>query len=777
MALLKCKMCGGALNVTDDKTVIECEYCGATQTLPKTDNENLRYLFDRANELRMSNEFDKAEEMYEKILDITDSEAEAYWGVILSRYGIEYVEDPTTHKRIPTCHRASYDAIVADEYYKKALELADISQRAVYEAEAKQIDEIQKGILAISSQEEPYDVFICYKETDEYGKRTHDSVIANDIYHQLTNEGYKVFFAAITLEDKLGSAYEPIIFAALNSSKVMLAIGTRPEYFNAVWVKNEWSRFLKMMKKDRTKLLIPCYRDMDAYGLPQEFAHLQAQDMSKIGFVTDLLRGIGKVVKKNSAPAEAVLMQRNTTTASPTSGSVLKRCHILIEDGEFDKARELCEGYLNDYPEDGDAYVVLLLCDLKMSLESLKKKEFLHLDNSKHYGKILRYADEATKSLCERVNEAYNERELQRALTIINQEMPSTRELDTALRILSPLAEKNYKNCNDLLKDLYQTINGRTAAVSKLAKADYIFEYGQYQGFSLHSEGYLITTQIHNETKTFNFWDIISIETSRDLNSGKIVIRGYEYGKFKSESFSLLMCEKTDIEKVKEGLKDLVNRIKLVGNTECKIDIEFNFEDNGIDHSEVFAFSTNVDTFTLKIDSVVFANCLFSHGLENIKYKDIIHVEMRASLGEVQMVIYTRDLYYESCLVSKNDKERLQAFVEILKLRVKKTNPNYSDNKPTNIKRKTGCYVATCVYGSYDCPEVWTLRRYRDNTLGATWYGRLFIRTYYAISPTLVKWFGHTKWFKRMWRGKLDRMVKRLQDSGIENTPYEDKIW
>ena len=90
---------------------------------------------------------------------------------------------------------------------------------------------------------------------------------------------------------------------------------------------------------------------------------------------------------------------------------------------------------------------------------------------------------------------------------------------------------------------------------------------------------------------------------------------------------------------------------------------------------------------------------------------------------------------------------------------------------------EAGCYVATCVYGSYDCPQVWTLRRYRDDTLGATWYGRAFIRTYYAVSPTIVKWFGNTNWFKKMWKGKLDRMVAKLQENGVENTPYEDKNW
>lgn len=88
-----------------------------------------------------------------------------------------------------------------------------------------------------------------------------------------------------------------------------------------------------------------------------------------------------------------------------------------------------------------------------------------------------------------------------------------------------------------------------------------------------------------------------------------------------------------------------------------------------------------------------------------------------------------------------------------------------------------GCYIATAVYGSYDCPQVWTLRRFRDYTLAKTWYGRAFIYTYYAISPTFVKWFGKTEWFKKIWKGRLDRMVEKLQSEGIESTPYEDQEW
>ncbi len=85
-----------------------------------------------------------------------------------------------------------------------------------------------------------------------------------------------------------------------------------------------------------------------------------------------------------------------------------------------------------------------------------------------------------------------------------------------------------------------------------------------------------------------------------------------------------------------------------------------------------------------------------------------------------------------------------------------------------------GCYVATAVYGSYDCPQVWTLRRFRDDTLAKTWYGRAFIRLYYAISPTLVKWFGHSKWFKTFWKVKLDKMVAKLQRKGYASSPYQD---
>ena len=409
MSLFKCKMCGGDLEIAEGVTIAECEYCGTKQTVPKAMDENLQNLFNRANTLRIKSEFDKAEKLYEKIIQADTTQSEAYWGLILCKYGIEYVDDPATYKKIPTCHRASYDSIIADDDYKSALENADMSQRSIYEEQAKEIDRIQKDILALAQKEETYDVFIYYKETDADGRRTQDSVIANDIYYQLTQEGFKVFYAAITLEDKLGSAYEPIIFAALNSSKVMLSIGTKPEYFSAVWVKNEWSRFLKMMKSDRSKMLIPCYKGMDAYELPEEFAHLQAQDMGKIGFINDIVRGIKKIAKSDE-PKTTVVKETVVTNASANTAPLIKRVFMFLEDSKWSEANEYCEKVLDIDPECADAYLGKLLAELKVQRKTSLEFYSRPFDHTDNYNKIVRFANDALVSELKQYNVTIRER-------------------------------------------------------------------------------------------------------------------------------------------------------------------------------------------------------------------------------------------------------------------------------------------------------------------------------------------------------------------------------
>ncbi len=405
MSVFKCKMCGGALEINGNETVAVCEYCGTKQTLPRLDDDKKANLYDRANHFRRNNDFDKAMAIYEQILNEDNTDAEAYWSLVLCRYGIEYVEDPSSHKRIPTVNRAQFTSVFDDDNYKSALRYADAAQREVYEEEAKAINEIQKGILAISQKEEPFDVFICYKETDSNGRRTQDSVLANDLYHQLRQEGFKVFFSRITLEDKLGSAYEPYIFAALNSAKVMVVLGTKPEYFNAVWVKNEWSRYLALVKQSNgKKMLIPAYRDMDPYDLPEEFSHLQAQDMSKLGFMQDLIRGIKKIISVGSPKAavkETVVINGGNSNTAP----LLKRAFMFLEDGNWEEADEYCEKVLDQDPENAQAYLGKLMAELRVRKQEQLAECEETFENNGNYQKALRFGSKEFQNTLKNIAE------------------------------------------------------------------------------------------------------------------------------------------------------------------------------------------------------------------------------------------------------------------------------------------------------------------------------------------------------------------------------------
>ena len=392
MAIFKCKICGGSLEIDSAQSVATCEYCGMKQTLPKLDNERRANLYDRANHFRRNNDFDKAMGIYENILNEDNTDAEVYWSIVLCRYGIEYVEDPGTRKRVPTINRSQFTSIFDDEDYKSAIANAHGFQREIYEAEANAINEIQKGILTISQKEDPFDVFVCYKETDASGRRTPDSVLATELYHELTHEGFKVFFSRITLEDKLGVAYEPYIFAALNSAKVMVVLGTRPEHFNAVWVKNEWSRFLALIKNGAKKTLIPAYRGMDPYDLPEEFSHLQAQDMSKLGFMQDLTRGIKKIIGTDKPQATIKETVAVPTVTSSNIAPLLKRAFMFLEDGDFDRADEFCEQVLNQDPENAQAYLGKLMAELRVKSQTDLANCAEPFDNNKNYQKAVRFA-------------------------------------------------------------------------------------------------------------------------------------------------------------------------------------------------------------------------------------------------------------------------------------------------------------------------------------------------------------------------------------------------
>lgn len=143
--------------------------------------------------------------------------------------------------------------------------------------------------------------------------------------------------------------------------------------------------------------------------------------------------------------------------------------------------------------------------------------------------------------------------------------------------------------------------------------------------------------------------------------------------------------------------------------------------------------------------------------------------------GPIEPGAVCRNIYWENVWYNHTITTLDLVMVEVLYMDGSSEKLTGADIKYGNPP--SGCYVATAVYGSYDCPQVWTLRRFRDDTLAASWYGRAFIHAYYAVSPTLVKWFGRTAWFQKLWRGPLDRLVARLREDGVADTPYQDRDW
>lgn len=465
MATFKCKMCGAPLDVNNGQTVATCEFCGSKQTVANADDERKENLFNRANSLRMNCEFDKAILSYQSILATFPKEPEAHWGLCLCRYGIEYVDDPKTKSKKPTIHRMSYESILNDSDYLGALENADVIAKEEYQAEAKAIADIQKNILSISQKEDPFDVFICYKETDENGKRTRDSVLAQEIYSQLTNKGYKVFFARITLENKLGTMYEPYIFAALNSAKIMLVLGTKKEYFEAIWVKNEWQRFIDMMQTRPDRYLIPCYKDMDAYEMPEQFLSFQGQDMAKLGFMQDLIRGIDKIMGRNEKPKETAQTVTNTTQNGVNLSSRLKRAEILIGDKNYQKAWSLLDEVLNNDPTNSMAYLLCAVMDLELtSIDDLKDVESVeYYEELPNYEKAYKFANEEEKKRLDEIKEHIerrNEEEYLSGLYKQAMDLKDAGKYDEAYKAFSGIvAYKTYKDSSEQSAECLNIIN------------------------------------------------------------------------------------------------------------------------------------------------------------------------------------------------------------------------------------------------------------------------------------------------------------------------------
>lgn len=384
----KCKICGGEIQPNEDGRIGKCLYCGAVQTLPKEKDDKVSNILNRANDYRLNCDFDRAIYEYEKVMELDETEPEVHWGLFLSKYGVEYVKDNMTFSYKPTLHRISSISVFDDVDYQATIKYASYISAIQYKQDAENIENVMKELLLISTNQEPYDIFLSYKELDDVTRqRTIDSNLAYELYNALTAQGYKVFFAPKSLGVGL---YEPKIYSAIITSKVMIVLGTQPQYFNAVWVKNEWSRFAELVENGENKVIIPVFRDMEANQLPSRIAKYQAYDMSNIEFLPSILNVISQSVSKNSKVAY--------NKDASAEDVYLERGFLALEDGNFSQADSFFENVLNLNPHNSQAYFGKLMVEMKITKQEQILTSPKYLSEYKNFEKAVRFADYQLKT-------------------------------------------------------------------------------------------------------------------------------------------------------------------------------------------------------------------------------------------------------------------------------------------------------------------------------------------------------------------------------------------
>lgn len=309
-----CNICGANYEYIAGRWV--CPACGAFKP-EELSNEEVTLLYNANQKLRLS-DFDEAEKEFSDIIQKYPQNPNGYWGRLLAKYGIKY-EDDFDGRKIPTCYATSIESVMSDKDYHKAIELADADTKAYYQKQAEYIERVREEWVEKARKEKPYDIFICYKDSDLANgiERTKDSVAVQELYIHLTKQGYRVFFSRECLRDKVGEKYEPYIFNALSTAKVMLIYGSSSEYITSTWLKNEWTRYEKRLRAGEKKpnsLLVAC----DGFSpseLPRVLSSMQCLDATKRTFYGDLDAIIKKIIKGEDKPQNSNNSTKSTNQA------------------------------------------------------------------------------------------------------------------------------------------------------------------------------------------------------------------------------------------------------------------------------------------------------------------------------------------------------------------------------------------------------------------------------------------------------------------------------
>ena len=390
-SVLNCQTCGGPLQYSPDGLTATCPYCGNKYNFAGAKSEALTLALNRAGAMRIACDFDGAIREYKLITERNPADSEAWWGLALSKYGIEYVRDARSGNLVPTCRRTVSGSILRDEYFLNAVKHASPPQAENYKRRAAVIDRLQGEIKRRLAEESPYDVFLCFRSSDEDGNPTRERAVARRIYDELTRRGIRTFFSEITLMGRLGEDFEPIIYKALYSCKFFVLVACSAENINAPWVKNEWSRFRDREEEEHlSDACCAVFGGISPNDLPPFLRSRQGIDLKKYpagGYEIELADGIqnrffaaGASRARSSAPASLLASAQKDLAAELYESAYSKFMQVT------EAAPDCAEAWWGRFLAGHNAYSAGLAAQNITYEEALALKTDECLKNAELYG-------------------------------------------------------------------------------------------------------------------------------------------------------------------------------------------------------------------------------------------------------------------------------------------------------------------------------------------------------------------------------------------------------
>lgn len=400
---MNCRRCGMKFTFPVSQAVFPCPACGALHERPQAQQEIFEGL-DRANDLRADRDFTSAEAAYQDVLQHCRTAHEALWGKVLCRYGVEYVDDPATSRRMPTLHFLQRKSILSDEDFIRACRYASEEIAAQYREDAEYIEKVQRTLMQGEEALADCDVFLCYKGSGPDGKGfAKEYEHAFKLYMHLEKLGFRVFFAHESLKKAVGAKYEAGIFRALHSAKVMLVICSDPANLTTAWVHSEWSRFLKRFYEGENCRLIPLlYDNCDAYSLPQELGRLQGIDMSDPDAFEVLRENLRKYVPA-AKPAPAVVPAQPAQPADEAEAEKLLTIEYALANGHWADAEKWSEALIRKQPRCSQAYFMKLLAKLHVAASEQLGQRLDAFEQEQDWKWALRFATDSEKKTLDRL--------------------------------------------------------------------------------------------------------------------------------------------------------------------------------------------------------------------------------------------------------------------------------------------------------------------------------------------------------------------------------------